>query len=183
MAARDMWEQSGYVLTTRMWDAATRQVTQQFSYDAIVMSVAFSPDGHTLTAGCENGTMSLWTIGAGETLTFAGSPGPVWSVMFSPDGNILAAGSDDPYQKHGSDTAQPTLRLWDLPSQRVATTLPRAGGYGHAMAGTAHMWDLDSRQVTILAGHSGINTVAFSPDGRTLATGSMDTTIRLRDCP
>jgi len=50
-----------------------------------------------------------------------------------------------------------------------------------SLDGTARLWDVATRQtIATLAGHAGpVNSVAFSPDGHTLATGSADDTARL----
>ncbi len=186
---------SGGDVTARLWDVATGRVTQQISHDSLVWAVALSPDGHTLASGCENGTVSLWTTGTGEIRVLDVGPGPVRAVEFGPDGTTLATGSHDRLRDTHID--EPTFRLWDLTTRRVTSTLTRAGTYGHALAfhpdgrllatsgdlaGPVHLWDLDTGQHTFLAGHTGgHNTVAFSHGGRTLATGSIDSTIRLWD--
>ena len=69
--------------------------------------MAFSPDGHTLACGSDDGTVRLWNVTdprtppLGQPLT--GNTSIVYSVAFSPDGHTLACGSNDG-----------TVRLWNI---------------------------------------------------------------------
>jgi WD domain, G-beta repeat len=116
-----------------------------------VLSVAFSPDGHTLATGSRDQTVRLWNVTdpahpalLGQPLT--GHPDWVNEVAFSPDGRTLASGSGDQ-----------TVRLWNVTDPAHPTPLGQP-----------------------LTGHTdNVTAVAFSPDGRTLATGSADNTVWL----
>ncbi|WOB41969.1 AAA family ATPase [Thermoleptolyngbya oregonensis NK1-22] len=159
-----------------------------------VWSVAFSPDGHTLASGNDDGTVCLWMVeSAGSSRAviptahppLQGSRQPVRAIAFSPDGRTLASGSDD-----GS------LRLWDYRQgdcRRVLTghrswiaAIAFSPDSGILASGSedqsVRLWDGRGLCLRTLQGYSnGVWSVAFSPDGRILASGSQDRTLRLWD--
>jgi outer membrane protein assembly factor BamB len=121
------------------------------------LGLAFSPDGKTLALGTWSGQVKLLELSTGKEL-----PGPrphndwVCSVAFSLDGKLVAsAGGSEfrPARNGGMTSGQ--VKLWD-----------RAGG----------------KELGPLTGHtSKVFSAAFSPDSKTLATGSADRTVRLWD--
>lgn len=56
------------------------------------MSLAWSPDGSALAAGCADGTLWLWKAASGElAAVLSGHTGRVESVAWSPDGSVLSS--------------------------------------------------------------------------------------------
>jgi WD40 repeat protein len=115
-----------------------------------VSSVAFSGDGKALASGGADTTIKLWDLATGrEKASLKGHTYPVRAVAFSPDGKLLASGGGGADPKAKQSRAE--LKLWD-----VATGKEKASLQGHTAM---------------------VDAVAFSPDGKTLASGSADNTM------
>ncbi len=169
--------------TVRLWDVANGQELHTLrGHLATVNCVAFSPDGKTAASGAADKTVNLWDVATGELRhTFTGHTSTLGSVTFSPDGRTLASGS------HGG-----TGKLWDLATMEERATLKGAGCVAFSPDGktvacaafdkkTVNLWDVATGALRhTLTGHTGeVRSVAFSPDGHTLASGSRDNTVRL----
>lgn len=156
---------------------------------AIIITLAFSPDGKTLAAGLDNGSIQLWSVATGRLITQLEASEFVWTLAFSPDRKMLASGGNDGQ-----------LRLWDTQNFEGKllsgdSTLPIADLAYHPGArflacarfdGPIEVWPLDTENPVpfLLAGHAGaVEAVVFQPgkDTATLLSGGRDGTVRLWD--
>lgn len=147
-----------------------------------VYAVAFAPDGKLLAAACLDGTLTLWNVEQQTEHTTLNLTDPVTAVAISLDGRTLAAA-----------TWQGKVQLWDLPSLQPKHTLEGSVAPQAAMRiveaiafsndskqlvtgswdTTMRLWDVEKG--TIVREFTGvewsINSIAFAPDGKTIATG------------
>jgi sugar lactone lactonase YvrE len=174
-----------------LWSVPAQRVVRNLvDIEATVNSLAFSRSGTILAAGLGNNQVLLWNPATGQqagTLTGAGDA-PITSVAFSQDGSMIAA----------SDQSG-AIYLWNAATRRRIATFHDPGSYGaDAVAfspdgtmlatgdsdGSTYLWNLSARTLagtlTNPAGHvtslltgesrTAVFSVAFSPDGKTLAT-------------
>ena len=118
-----------------------------------VSSLAWSPDGRRIASGSYDGTVQVWEVTTGKLLlTYRGHPTQVRKVRWSPDGRRIASGGEDS-----------TVQVWE------------AVDGSHVFTYSGH-----SRPDFTYNGQSrGVFALAWSPDGRRIASGSDDTTIQV----
>ncbi|CAH2057561.1 unnamed protein product [Thlaspi arvense] len=135
-----------------------------------VYTVLCSPtDGTLVATGGGDDKGFLWKIGRGD-----------WAFelqAFSTDGQLLASGS-----------LEGLVQVWDINSGNLKCSLEvgqvaskRASGLGWFRGSSIWMWNADkSAYLNMFSGHgSSVTCGDFTPDGKTICTGSDDATLRI----
>ena len=155
--------------TVQLWDVVTGEpIATLGGRESSGSSVSFSPDGATLASGSLDGTVRLWAVATGEPIApLEGHTFGVNSVSFSPDGATLASGSlDDTVRLWAVVTGEPIAPL-EGHTDRVATLEGHNGVHSVSFSHT-----LASGSDDFAVGCWPIDSVSFSPDGATLASGA-----------
>jgi len=167
--------------TIHLWDVETGTLKHTLNkHTDRVWRAVFSPDGQTLASSSHDKTICLWNVDTGtikHTLPTHGG----WTIEFSPDGQTLVSAGDRENTIRLSDVETGTHKFSITTGLRVFSpdgqTLVSVGGGEN----TVRLWDVKTGTLNAtLVGHTErINSIVFSPDGQTLASGSNDNTVRL----
>jgi WD40 repeat protein len=174
------------------WEAIKRQEISQLTHDGIVNSFAISSDGKLVVSGSGDNTVRVWDIATGREITRWTHQESVVSVAFSPNDKYVASSSLDN-----------TARVWDVASGKEiarmvhdvsvypiafspdSKVLVSGGGLRNAVSwpgsdGTARVWEISTgTEITRMLHENDIKSVAFSPDGKFVVSGSDDNTARI----
>lgn len=158
--------------TISLWDVASGNELRTLEGDSFEGScAAFAPDGKTLASSGSSG-IKLWDVTKGRILRTLGEDSSIKDLTFSPDGSTLLSRGED-------------VKLWDLRSGRELNTFTGPAGtvsFSHdrrilaaAKAdNTIELWDVYSGGLLRTLGRrrESVYSVSFSPDGKTLVSGS-----------
>jgi RNA polymerase sigma factor (sigma-70 family) len=186
--------------TIRLVNATTgKEVRAWKAHDRTLWTLVFSADGKRLfsTGGWEP-KIRVWDVATARCVAeMGGYRDGILQLAMSPDGRFLVSSGN-----HAVEACD--LRLWDLKTGRevhrfpvhlqmkhhpvfspdgrwLAAATSRPGGA--KTGGEVQVWEVATRRrLCILACHKEpVIALAFSTDSRTLATGSVDQTVRLWD--
>lgn len=177
--------------TVRTWTItpAIKPAAVFEGHDEAVRSVVFSPDGMLVVSGSDDGSLRVWDRMSGVAV---GAPlhhhtDAVWSVAFSSDNRTVASSGADGrvilwdlnrYNQVGQIVPaheQSILTIAASPDGRLVAS-GSGGGPGIGTDNTVRLWDAHSRALIAMFGPlpAPVNSLAFSPDSRLLASATTD---------
>jgi len=169
----------------KLWEVASGRLLADFhGHQSFTNCVAFSPDGQLIASGGQDHAVKLWFARQRAPLTITGLDGVVRGLEFLPGSQRLALGSAA-YSTRvrlklcDATTGEPLEPSFESCPEVTAVALHRNGRrlatahWGqNAEVGTVRVWDLDTGQPVWerKAAAAGVADVAYSPDGRWLAS-------------
>ncbi|MBA8924375.1 WD40 repeat protein [Kutzneria viridogrisea] len=195
------------VKSVRLWRVADPDHPQQLAVlpeaTAGIAALAWSADGHLLAVGANDGSVRLWEVTdpahPRQLSRFTTKTTLLYALAFSPNSHLLATG--------GSGTQDDAAQLWDLTDPTHPGPLGALSGQGGVVRSLAFstdgrtlatgtdpvspqdvhnvfLWDVGDPRVPRLQSplaDQGCDAYAveFSPDGKYLATGELDNSVRV----
>ena len=147
-------------LGIQIWEASTGVCLKILKNRlGFISSIAFSPDGQRIIGSSYDNIIGMIDLKTGKSLqTLKGHSSLVNSLAYSPDGNYIVSGSDkfnlrshsNKYPRWNSNCV---IKIWDTNTGECLKNLE-----GHS---------------------NSVNSVAYSPDGTKIISGSDDKTIKI----
>lgn len=191
---------AGEDTTVQVWDAITKELIAKYEdHRDKVHCVAWSPDGRYLASGGKDCKLRIKELDKGHEehsflkklfsprnrqRTIGSHKGAINALAWSPDSQRIATVSSDRYIRV-RDLSRNTESLlgesWSTIQNTIAWSptnkqIVAIGGNDE----TVHVWNTSTKKQYVYQGHSGhVMTVAWSPDGSRLVSGSVDRTLQV----
>jgi WD40 repeat protein len=188
--------------TLCVWDVVTGKNQAKLRHSGLVIGAVFTPDGKSLISSDWSGNVNLWDVANWKprtTLRKETADDDCHCFAIATDGKTLFFGTSGEKKGH-------RVQIWDLATGRETSALKGfrggvgallcspdgailatgsivAGNDGNAVGGEVNLWKAVTHEhLTTLKGHTkGVDSLAFTADGKTLASGSSDKTVKLWD--
>ena len=158
--------------TVRLWNPNTGEnVATLMGHDGLVTGVAFSSDGKKIFSGSGDATVCLWSTETRKQIWSSDTP---QTRMQTP--KVREFGFERSPGPFDTLAFQWVLAVAYSPDGK---TLASSG----SSDGTIQLWNADTgTHFKTLKGHTDtVRSISFSPDGKSLVSGSKDKTLRLWD--
>jgi WD40 repeat protein/uncharacterized caspase-like protein len=193
---------TGGEITAHLWNVASAAEIRSFvGHVDQITAITFSPNGRLLATGSEDGTARLWDVFTGKQLrVLVGHSDKLSAVRFSHDGRFILTGSADGtirlwsantgkeikrYGEHAAGIFSLISSIAFSPDDRYVLsgcleTSDLTANKEVQISYFARLWDARTgREVKRFKHHEPVTSVAFSPDGRSVLTASLDATARV----
>lgn len=167
--------------TIKIWNNQGELIQTLAAHNDQVNHITFIPHSNILASASADRTIKIWQLDGKLIQTISGHGEPVKAVSFSPDGKLIASASSDK-----------TIRIWQLKSHPSAVNHVQdvkfsadskffiSGGWDGKLTIWRREQNLNASQLITFKAHPEmINAVSISPDGKNLATASVDKTIKI----
>ncbi|KAI9889670.1 MAG: hypothetical protein M1814_005071 [Vezdaea aestivalis] len=168
------------------WQSESYILKQQGHYDSI-NAISYSPSGAHIITCADDGKIKLWDIRSGFCIvTFTEHTSGVTACEYARRGNVLFTASLDGSIRAWDLIRYRNFRTFTAPSRLSFSSLAVDPSGEIVCAGSLdsfdiHIWSVQTGQfLDQLSGHEGpVSSLAFSPTGGTLVSGSWDHTARM----
>ncbi len=193
---------ASYDKTVQVWDASNgKNILTYKRHSQHVNALAWSHDSKYLASASDDGTVQTWEARTGKTLiTFRGHSEEVSAVAWSPDDFYIASGGSDKTVRIWKAKTEKPIYIYTGHTDKIHSIAWSPDGRRVASAGKdrkVHVWDPAkeppkrsffssilsfTRKIETLNAHNGqIFSIAWSADGRRIASASSDRRILVGD--